>query len=91
MIKFSTQPSTARERGNVIRIANRPTVFHPEFVARLKESNQALRLLRAIGCKVISLRVSLAPGAQTEIVVNRNPQMRLAHCPSVHVTHGRTA
>lgn len=76
---------------NIIPIANRPAVFHPGFVARLAETNRALRTLRDLGCKVISLRVSRAPDVPTEIVVDRNPQTRLAHCPGVHVTHGSKA
>lgn len=76
---------------NIIPISLRPAVFHPGFVARLAEANRALRQLRELGCKAVSLRLSRAPDVPVMIVVDRNPHRLLVGCPGVHVTHGRKA
>ena len=64
-----------------------PRVFNAGYVRRLSEANEAMRQLKALGCRI--RRVSICRVAlPSEIVVDHNPHRRLIGCDSVHVTCG---
>ena len=71
---------------SVIQLNQAPKIFNGGFVHRLAEANTALRQLRCLGVKAISIQVAQRNFEYTEIVVNRNPHSTLTSCPGVHVT-----
>ena len=62
-----------------------PKVLTTYFIDRLAEANSAVRELRRMGVKVLSVRIG-GKFEETEIVVNRNPHIKLHSCQNVHVT-----
>lgn len=65
-----------------------PTVLSPVLVARLAETNEALRRLRGMGCRTLTVDLG-GPVRTAVLVVDRNPHKTLEGFPNVHVTWGR--
>ena len=68
-------------------IRKTPRVLTAGYINRLREANDAHRQLRALGCRVLHVRVG-AVNEPSEIVIDRNPHRRLSGCWGVHVTCG---
>lgn len=62
-----------------------PRILSASYLARLAEANAALRQLRALGCRVLSVSIG-RPNEASEILIDKNPHRRLAGCPGVHVS-----
>lgn len=64
-----------------------PRVLTNGYVQRLREANDAVRQLRRLGCRILSVTIG-RPNEPSEIRVDRNPHQRLSGCWGVHVTCG---
>ena len=64
-----------------------PHVLTAGYIMRLSEANEAVRQLRRLGCRILSVTVG-CPNEASEIRVDRNPHQRLTGCWGVHVTCG---
>ncbi|MDR1890125.1 MAG: hypothetical protein LBQ81_12235 [Zoogloeaceae bacterium] len=62
---------------NVIHIHRAPRVFHGIYRRRLSAANEAIRQLRALGVKVLSVDIP-ASGDCAALVVDKNPHCRVA-------------
>nr|DAI35619.1 MAG TPA: hypothetical protein [Caudoviricetes sp.] len=72
---------------HIADVRRTPRVLNDGYIRRLREANEAVRQLKALGCRI--RRVSICRVAlPSEIVVDHNPHRRLIGCESVHVTCG---
>lgn len=72
---------------HIADVRRTPRVLNDGYIWRLREANEAVRQLRAMGCHIQHVAVGRA-NLPSEIVVDKNPHYCLIGCDSVHVTCG---
>ena len=72
---------------HIADVRRTPRVLNDGYIRRLREANEAVRQLKALGCRIRRVAVG-RPDVCSEIVVDKNPHRRLIGCESVHVTCG---